>query len=135
MENRSPAWQVIYDAKEPDNLPLHEPWYSSLSKFYRLVVIGAMRPDKLMELVYAFVSDNVGYKFVERVPFDLGRIFSDSTSDEPIVFLTSGVNETTEKISEFAKLKKTSFKRFSLGASVGIYGLLVLNKNRSSSHS
>ena len=116
--SRASTWRVVYEAKEPDNLPLHEPWYSSLSNFHRLVTIGAMRPDKLMELVHAFVSENVGYKFVEPVPFDLGRIFSDSPSSEPIVFLTSGVNETAEKITDFARLRKTGIKRFSLGASV-----------------
>ena len=109
---------MIFDAKEPDNLPLHEPWYSNLSNFCRLVTIGALRPDKLMELVHAFVSDHVGYKFVEPVPFDLGRIFSDSSAQEPIVFLTSGANETTEKIKELSKIRKMSVKRFSLGASV-----------------
>ena len=77
-----------------------------------------MRPDKLMELVHAFVSDHVGYKFVEPVPFDLGRIFSDSSSDEPIVFLTTGINETAERIKEFSKIRKISCKNFSLGASV-----------------
>ena len=122
---------MIFDAKEPDNLPLHEPWYSNLSKFHRLVTIGALRPDKLMELVHAFVSEHVGYKFVEPILFDLGRVHSFSSSEEPIVFLAAspGANETAEQIREFAKSRKMSVKKFSLGASVsharGLWPYLV----------
>lgn len=25
-------WRLLFDAKEPDNLPLHEPWYSRLNR-------------------------------------------------------------------------------------------------------
>lgn len=79
---------MFHDAKEPDNLPLHEPWYSRLSRFHRLIVIAALRPDKLLELAHAFVSDNVGYKFVEPVRMDLGRVFSDAEARRrPILFL------------------------------------------------
>ena len=50
---------------------------SSLDRFHKLVIVGALRTDKLMELVIAFVSDHVGYKFVEPVQLDLGRVFSE----------------------------------------------------------
>ena len=39
----SSFWLVLHEAKEPDNLPLKEPWYSSLTPFLRLVVIAALR--------------------------------------------------------------------------------------------
>ena len=29
-------WKLLYEAKEPDNLPLHEPWYSRLSRFHKV---------------------------------------------------------------------------------------------------
>ena len=43
MVQSSSFWLVLHDAKEPDNLPLKEPWYSSLAPFLRLVLIGALR--------------------------------------------------------------------------------------------
>ncbi len=30
-------WKFLYEAKEPDNLPLHEPWHSRLNRFQKLV--------------------------------------------------------------------------------------------------
>ena len=59
LVEKAKQWQMIYEAKEPDNLPLHEPWYSKLSKFNRFVVIAALRPDKILELVRSFISDVV----------------------------------------------------------------------------
>ena len=50
---------------------------ASLDRFHKLVIVGALRTDKLMELVISFVSDHVGYKFVEPVQLDLGRVFSE----------------------------------------------------------
>ena len=96
-------WKVFYDAKEPDNLPLHEPWYSNLSKFQRLLVIAALRPDKLLELVHTFVSENVGFKFVEPLHYDLGRVFSDGEPKQPLVFLVDGENDASERIKMLAK--------------------------------
>ena len=66
-------WKMIYDAKEPDDLPLHEPWHSRLSKFHRLVIIKILRPDKMTELLDTFISENLGFKFVEPLSFDLGK--------------------------------------------------------------
>ena len=68
---------MLNDAKEPDNLPLHEPWYSKLNRFQKLLVVANLRLDKLLELAYSYVSDHVGFKFVEPVLLDLGRVFSE----------------------------------------------------------
>ena len=78
---------MIFDALEPDSLPLHEPWHSSLPDFLRLVIINILRPDKMSELLDAFISEHLGYKFVEPLSFDLGRILADNGPRVPMVFL------------------------------------------------
>ena len=89
LVEKAKQWQMIYEAKEPDNLPLHEPWYSRLTRFHKLVIVGALRTDKLMELATTFVSDHVGYKFVEPVQLDLGRVFSGMVISQAFCFTTS----------------------------------------------
>ena len=101
VENQG-RWQMLCDAKEPDNLPLHEPWYSRLSRFHKLVIVGALRPDKLMELAFTFVSDHVGYKFVEPVQLDLGRVFSECEPSQPLLFVVKGANEASKDVRTFA---------------------------------
>ena len=108
-------WKILYDAKEPDNLPLHEPWYSRLSRFHKVVVVTAIRVDKLLELVYSFVSDHIGYKFVEPVQFDLGRVFSECDPSQPIIFTANGPNEAKNDIRKFAKERDKGLIQLSMG--------------------
>ena len=103
------------EAKEPDNLPLHEPWYSRLSKFHRLVVIAALRVDKLLELVYAFVSDHVGFKFVDPISKpDLGRVLAEGKTDQPIVFFT-GNDQAPNSVRKYGAKKSVPVKTISMG--------------------
>ena len=108
-------WRLLFDAKEPDNLPLHEPWYSRLGRFHKLVIVATLRVDKLHELVYSFVSDHIGYKFVEPVQFDLGRIFSECDPSQPLVYTVQGPNEAVEDICKFAKEREKSLIQLSMG--------------------
>ena len=105
----------MFDAKEPDNLPFHEPWYSRLNRFHKLVVCAVLRVDKLPELVESFVSDHIGYKFVEPVQFDLGRIFSETDPSQPLLYTVKGPNEAASDIKKFAEEKEKSLAQFSMG--------------------
>ena len=96
-------WKMIYDAKEPDDLPLHEPWHSRLPKFHRLVVIKILRPDKMTELLDTFISEHLGYKFVEPLTFDLGRILADTGPRVPMIFL---LDPAKDPLSMVKKLKQ-----------------------------
>jgi dynein heavy chain len=108
-------WKLLFDAKEPDNLPLHEPWYSRLSRFHKLVVVATLRADKFLELAHTFVSDHIGYKFVEPVQFDLGRIFSECDPSQPLIYLASEPNEASTDIRKFAEERERPLALFSMG--------------------
>lgn len=113
----------LLSMKEPDNLPLHEPWYSRLSQYHRLIVISALRPDKLLELVHTFVSDKLGFKFVEPCNYQLARIYSDGESHHPVlIYRPSGIPETgtgedrvADAVRKLAKSKETQLEVISLG--------------------
>ena len=111
----SAKWRVVIEAKEPDNLPLHEPWYSKLSKFNRFVVIAALRPDKILELVRSFISDVVGIKIVD-IPtnYDLSRVLTDAHNSQIIMFQTD-MSDATKIIKQLALDKKTDILTYSMG--------------------
>ena len=112
-------WKMIYDAKEPDDLPLHEPWHSRLSKFHRLVIIKILRPDKMTELLDTFISENLGFKFVEPLSFDLGRILADTGPRVPMIFL---LDSAKDPLSMVKKLKQERDDQ-SVGGSMSIVSL------------
>ena len=81
------------ESNESDILPLHEPWYSRLSKFAHFIVVAALCPDKILDIVHTFISDNVGFKFVDSpADIDLGRILTDTENSQIIIFQVSRVS-------------------------------------------
>ena len=76
-----------------------------------------MRVDKFPELVESFVSDHIGYKFVEPVQFDLGRIFSELDPSQPLIYTVSGPNDATSDIRKFAEERERALVQFSMGGS------------------
>ncbi len=54
--------------------------------------------------MHSFVSDHVGFKFVEPVPFDLGRAFSDGRAAQPIVALAPDAEGAAALADRVARL-------------------------------
>lgn len=114
MVSNPKAWKTVFEAKEPHSLPLHEPWYSRLDRFLKLLLVGRLRPDKLCDMAFSYVSDHVGYKFVEPVVLDLGRVFSESEAWQALIYTINGPNEAAKSIRAFADDKGKELLRLSM---------------------
>jgi dynein heavy chain len=115
------AWRLVYDAVEPNRL-LHElpaPWSEKLNAFERLLVLKAIRPDKLIPAIIEFVSGELGEKFVEPPPFDLAGSFRDSAPTIPLVFVLSPGVDPMNALIRFAESKKVPIESVSLGQGQG----------------
>ena len=98
-------WKIIFDAVEPDDLPLHQPWNTRLTRLHKLIIIKILRPDKFLEIFESFISENLGYKFVEPMPNDLGRILSDSCPKMPILLLLAENRQPLEMVRKLRKVR------------------------------
>jgi dynein heavy chain len=97
------TWKLFCDSIEADDMPLHEPWNSRLEKLQKLILVKILRPDKLMEVMNIFLSNNLGYKFIEPLPTDLGRIISDTGPKVPVLFLLSERSYPLEMVKALRK--------------------------------
>ncbi|ALC43064.1 CG17150 [Drosophila busckii] len=120
MQNNIQEWHDYYDAVNPQELELPEP-YNKVNEMLYLIVLKSLRPDKLVPAVRAFITRNLDKSFVEPPPFDLGASFADSSPRIPLVFLLSAGSDPMASLFMFAKQRNMydKLKTISLGQGQG----------------
>ena len=72
-----------------------------LSKFHRLLLIRVLRPDAMTFSVKKFVADTIGGFYTEPVVMDLHKLYKQSTSSSPIIFILSPGADPTSQLVKF----------------------------------
>ena len=88
LEGSAKRWKEWYDAAQPETEDLPGEW-KRMKGFDRLLMIRALRPDRVNLAVAMWVRDVLGPKYGEAVPFDLTHSFEDTSAATPIFFLLS----------------------------------------------
>lgn len=89
-------------------------WEEQCSEFQRILIVRALRPDRVTFCVSAFIINTLGPKFVDPPVLDIRAVFEDSRPQAPLIFVLSpGVDptaallqlvESTEMMSHFQSL-------------------------------
>mmetsp|Transcript_28811 Transcript_28811/g.26043 ORF Transcript_28811/g.26043 Transcript_28811/m.26043 type:complete len:140 (+) Transcript_28811:802-1221(+) len=95
-------FKPIYDAVEAHEEPLPEPWNSKLDEFEKLIVLKAIRADKLIPAIQNWVTLKMGQKFVEPPTFDIAQCFGDATVTTPLIFVLSAGSDPVADFRRFA---------------------------------
>lgn len=54
-----------------------------------MVIVRALRPDRVLFATSKYVSNNMGPQYVDPPPFDLKAVYESSNSTTPLVFVLS----------------------------------------------
>lgn len=130
------AWKQYFDIATPHLEELPSPWNQKVSEFQKLIILRAIRPDKIAEAVTIFVAKEFGGEFVSPPQFDIGRSFADSNALTPLVFILSPGADPMGSLLLFAEKMGyiESFKSISLGQGQGpIAQVLIENAQRDGS--
>jgi len=82
------AWKALYDSGTPNEFE-YPGAFNSIEDLDRLVILRAIRPDKIVPAVQSFIVKHLGQKYIEPPTFDLPGSFADSTNTAPLIFVLS----------------------------------------------
>lgn len=105
------SWQLAKDA-------IWTPWvasdkceeswdnsvYSRMSSFQRVLMIQAVRPDRLESALTQFSSEAIGVSSLSPPPLSLARLHKEETTAKvPILFVTTPGADPSQELEDFAK--------------------------------
>jgi len=81
-------------------------YHESLTPLQRLLLIRAVRLDRLMAATVQYISHCLGAKYTEAAPMHLSEVWSESEPRTPILFILSGSADPTADIEALARKSK-----------------------------
>jgi dynein heavy chain, axonemal len=96
------SWKSFYDESSPEEIKFPEP-FNEISGFVFLILLKAIRPDKIVQAVKKFIVSHMGKEFVQPPSFDLKASFEDSSPTIPLVFILSPGSDPMDNLMMFAK--------------------------------
>ena len=117
-------WENFYD--DPDKVAI--PYEKYLTKMQRLIILRIFRPDRILNAIQKFITEQMGSKYTEPPGFSLNSSFNDSAPHIPLVFLLSPGVDPLSHIYRLAKEKDMNGKIYSisLGQGQGVIALRMI---------
>ncbi|KAJ1529234.1 hypothetical protein ONE63_006036 [Megalurothrips usitatus] len=101
-------YKAMFDSPLPHREKLPEPWEGRLDGFQRLLLLRALRPDKLAEGLQDWLTRGLGARFVEPQATDLATMFADASPTIPLVFVLSTGTDPAQELFQFADKMRMS---------------------------
>jgi len=83
------------------------------------MMLRCLRLDKMVPAVMNFVENNMGAKFIDPPPFDLGAIYKDSSCSIPLIFILSPGSDPFASLLMLGTSMNKEIQQISLGQGQG----------------
>ncbi|XP_019728452.1 dynein heavy chain 11, axonemal isoform X3 [Hippocampus comes] len=96
IESSHKRWRKIVESSCPEKERLPQDWKNK-SCIQKLIILRALRPDRVMYTLRDFVGDCMGAKYVETARLEFDKLYESSSPSTPVFFILSpGVNPLKE---------------------------------------
>lgn len=96
MEQEALQWRKWYSEERAELVELPRA-YKDLSLFHRMLLLRAMRPDRLTGALTQYVNDEMGPEYVNQESFDVFNLYAETDTMTPVFFvLFPGVDPTPD---------------------------------------
>jgi dynein heavy chain len=116
---KSDQYKHIFDSHKPHEEELPAPWNTKLNAFEKLIVLKAIRLDKVLPGVENWISAKLSKEFIIPPTFDLSKCYKDSTILTPLIFLLSPGSDPVADFIKFAKESESGKKYDSISLGQG----------------
>ena len=100
FQKQNKKWKPVYDSAAPDKAIYPEPFHN-VKSLQKLIILRALRPDKIIPATQDFIVLNMGQQFIEPPTFDLPGSFADSNKSAPLIFVLSPGSDPTQALLKF----------------------------------
>ena len=96
LEQDNLQWKKWYNDEKAEEADLPKA-FKEISKFHKLLLLRAMRPDRLTYALSAFILECMGEQYVEQSVLDIDATYKESSNITPTFFvLFPGVEPSGE---------------------------------------
>jgi dynein heavy chain len=115
---RSDYFKKLYESPKNEITPFPEDWDKSLTSFQKLILIKAIRIDKLINSIINYVEMTIGREFTEPPPFDLNSSYKETNYSIPLLFILSTGSDPINDLKSLAESYGRKIEFVSLGKSM-----------------
>ncbi|EPY83258.1 dynein heavy chain 11, axonemal [Camelus ferus] len=138
VEGSAKLWRKWAESECPEKEKLPQEWKKK-SLIQKLIILRAMRPDRMTYALRNFVEEKLGAKYVERTRLDLAKAFEESSPATPVFFILSPGVDALKDLEVLGKrLGFTSdsgkFHNVSLGQGQEMVAEMALEKASKGGH-
>ncbi|XP_030057583.1 dynein axonemal heavy chain 11 [Microcaecilia unicolor] len=138
IEGSSKRWKTLVESECPEKETFPQEWKNKTS-FEKLIILRALRPDRMTYAVRNFVEEKLGSKYVNGNRMDFAKSYEESSPATPVFFILSpGVDPLKEMESLGKKLGFTidsgKFHNISLGQGQEMVAKEALDKASRQGH-
>ena len=117
FESEHRAWHSWFTSGQPEATDLPGEWQNSCNELQRMLLIRALRLDRVAIVVTTFIRNNLGEKFTEPPPLDVSQVVGESVQGQPLIFVLSTGVDPTKNLLDLAEKRGMGdrMKTLSLG--------------------
>jgi dynein heavy chain, axonemal len=110
MQSDSDEWQRWFESEMPEVAKFPGDYQKTLSSFDRLIVLRAMRPDRVTTALKAWIEEIMGKEYVFQKPFDMAATFVETSNQTPTFFVLFAGVDPTPWVENLGKEKGVTFE-------------------------
>ncbi|XP_062322712.1 dynein axonemal heavy chain 11 isoform X2 [Osmerus eperlanus] len=88
IEGSAKRWRKLVESECPERERFPQEWKSK-SSLQKLLILRAVRPDRMTYALRNFVEESLGVRYVETARMEFDKTFEESTPSTPVFFILS----------------------------------------------